>query len=126
MMYLVEAEWISYDKTNGYNGTIATESDNGKSITDLSISQWVTEANSELEAIESISRFPAWEVPPTLIRATEIKHSTIHREAYYLGNRNFPYWQKAAAALRAIPSKKRSSVSRENGKKGGRPRKQTP
>ena len=29
----------------------------------------------------------------------------------------------AAAALRSIPSKARSAASRENGKKGGRPRK---
>ena len=31
----------------------------------------------------------------------------------------------AAQALRAIPSEKRAQASRENGKKGGRPRKQT-
>ncbi len=29
---------------------------------------------------------------------------------------------KAAQALRAIPSKKRSEASRQNGKKGGRPK----
>lgn len=36
-----------------------------------------------------------------------------------------PYTQPAiaAAALRAIPSDKRSAASRENGKRGGRPRK---
>jgi len=32
--------------------------------------------------------------------------------------------QVAAAALRAIPSEKRTAASRENGKRGGRPRKQ--
>lgn len=32
----------------------------------------------------------------------------------------------AAQALRAIPSKKRSKASRENGKKGGRPKRKIP
>jgi hypothetical protein len=35
------------------------------------------------------------------------------------------YPMSAASVLRAIPSEKRAQASRKNGKKGGRPRKQT-
>lgn len=67
MKYVVRAEWISYDRTNIHNGTIAKEFDPKLPIADLTADTWLVEAPDEAAAIQMIER--PWEVQPTQVYA---------------------------------------------------------
>jgi len=70
MKWIVRAEWISYDRTNIRDGSVAKERDDSQPMADWTADTWLVEADGEASAIAAIAAIAEpWGVPPTDIRA---------------------------------------------------------
>jgi len=124
MQWIVKAEWISYDRTSIYSGTIALEIDSAKPVADYTADVWLVEADSKEDAIYIVGT--PWEVTPTHIYAYQPNIRPWDKRVVHIGTERAHYWRsisEAAASLSSAVSDSTAIAARENGRKGGRPKK---
>ena len=92
MKYVVRAEWISYDRTNIHDGTIATEFDPLAQAADQTTDIFLVDASNSDEAVAIVRRWRPWEVQPTQVYAAPALHPS-PGEVQHISTERAPYWR---------------------------------